>query len=228
GHDGETDGDQPISHQKFYTQVVREIVYLLEDYTRDGMVFRVDLRLRPDGNSGPLVWSLAALNKYFLQQGREWERYAWLKARVNAAQAYAGSGYQSQRETLQAIQQPFVYRHYLDYDALAALRRLRERIRDHWEQKARTRRGIDKTHNIQLGEGGIREIEFIVQLNQLIRGGQQPSLQQATLYDALEGLNQANILEAEIARALKKAYEFLRRVEHMLQYREDEQTHLLG
>src|SRR5690625_1413423 len=228
GNDGTTNGREPISNQEFYTQVVREMVRLLEDYTRHGMVFRVDLRLRPDGGRGPLVWSLPALKKYFIQQGREWERYAWLKARIIPAQVFDNSLYQAQIETLQSLQQPFVYRHYLDYDALAALRRLRERIRDHWEQQARARRGIDKTHNIKLGDGGIREIEFIVQLNQLIRGGQQPSLQQSSLYKALHGLVLANVLDTDIAQALKKAYDFLRRVEHMLQYREDEQTHLLG
>src|SRR5690606_25894048 len=122
---------------------------------------------------------------------------------------------------------PFVYRKYFDFDTLSALRALRERIRQDWQRRALARNGIDTTHNIKLGDGGIREIEFVVQLNQLIRGGRLPSLQQRALLSALHKQKRAGVLAGALAEKLEAAYVFLRRVEHFLQYREDEQTHLL-
>lgn len=225
--DGQTDGPQPISHQEFYNQVIRHMITLLADYDAFGQVFRCDLRLRPDGDAGPLAWSLPALEKYFIQQGREWERYAWIKARVLPCQAFVHSQSRSDIEKFESLRQPFVYRRYLDFDALAALRQLRERIRENWERRARSRRQLDKAHNIKLGDGGIREIEFIIQLTQLIRGGQLPSLQQRSLHAALYKQHKAGLLPRTTADKLEAAYFFLRRLEHVLQYREDEQTHML-
>src|SRR5690606_31830410 len=127
----------------------------------------------------------------------------------------------------EALRKPFVYRKYFDFDALAALRGLRERIRLDWQKRALARNGVDTVHNIKLGEGGIREIEFVVQLSQLIRGGRMPSLQQRGLLTALKKQDKAGLIAADVAEQLAAAYEFLRRVEHLLQYRDDEQTHLL-
>src|SRR5690606_24774989 len=132
-----------------------------------GQVFRTDLRLRPDGDAGPLAWSLDALENYLVTQGREWERYAWLKARVMPARAFRTSRPAAQLEQLETLRLPFVYRKYFDFDALSSLRQLRERIRLDWQRRALARTGIDTKHNIKLGDGGIREIEFVVQLSQL-------------------------------------------------------------
>ncbi|NYT35251.1 bifunctional [glutamate--ammonia ligase]-adenylyl-L-tyrosine phosphorylase/[glutamate--ammonia-ligase] adenylyltransferase [Allopusillimonas soli] len=227
GEEGETDGRRKISHHEFYGKVTQRMMPVLSEPDADGQVFRSDLRLRPDGDSGPLAWSLDALENYLVVQGREWERYAWLKGRVIPCKAFADSETAAQREQLERLRRPFVYRKYFDFDALASLRGLRERIRQDWERRASARNGIDSIHNIKLGEGGIREIEFVVQLSQLIRGGRAPSLQQRTLLTALHKQNKAGVIAPEVAESLGAAYIFLRRVEHMLQYREDEQTHLL-
>ncbi|MFA5662453.1 bifunctional [glutamate--ammonia ligase]-adenylyl-L-tyrosine phosphorylase/[glutamate--ammonia-ligase] adenylyltransferase [Castellaniella sp.] len=225
--DGETNGERPLSHQEFHGRTVRLMSTILSEPDTDGLVFRTDLRLRPDGSSGPLAWSLQALEHYLIHQGREWERYAWLKARLIHCPLHDGAQYQAQRHRLEALRRSFVYRKYLDFDTLSALRELRERIRHDWQQRAHARRGVDAWHNIKLGEGGIREIEFVVQLNQLIRGGQQPSLQQRNLLAALHKQRRAGLLAEDDMRTIESAYVFLRQLEHRLQYREDEQTHLL-
>jgi len=227
GQEGETDGRRRLSHHEFYGRVVQRMMALLSEPDADGQVFRTDLRLRPDGNAGPLAWSLQALEHYLVAQGREWERYAWIKARPIALRAFEDSDPQTQRRELEALRTPFVYRKYFDFDALAALRTLRERIREDWQRRARVTTGVDVAHNIKLGEGGIREIEFVVQLTQLIRGGRMPSLQRRSLLGALEQQRKAGLLSAEDAQQLHAAYVFLRQVEHRLQYREDAQTHLL-
>lgn len=227
GEEGETTGRRKISHHEFYGRVTQRMMPILSEIDQYGQVFRTDLRLRPDGDSGPLAWSLDALENYLVAQGREWERYAWLKGRIIPCQAFAASRPASQLEQLEALRTPFVYRKYFDFDALAALRGLRERIRLDWQRRALARNGVDTVHNIKLGEGGIREIEFVVQLNQLIRGGRMPSLQQRGLLNALRKQKEAGVIAAEVADKLALAYDFLRRVEHLLQYREDEQTHLL-
>jgi glutamate-ammonia-ligase adenylyltransferase len=227
GEEGETDGRRPISHHEFYGLATRRMMPVLSEIDADGQVFRTDLRLRPDGDSGPLAWSLDALENYLVIQGREWERYAWLKARIMPCKAFPDSNPSMQRQQLQALHRPFVYRKYFDFDALAALRGLREKIRLDWQRRALARNGIDSRHNIKLGDGGIREIEFVVQLTQLIRGGRMPSLQQANLLTALSRQESAGIIGADDAERLQAAYMFLRRTEHMLQYREDEQTHML-
>jgi len=227
GEEGETTGRRKLSHHEFYGRVAQRIALVLSETDAHGQVFRTDLRLRPDGDSGPLAWSLDALENYLVSQGREWERYAWLKGRVIPCKAFAGSDSSSQIERLETLRIPFVYRKYFDFDALAALRSLRERIRQDWERRALARTGVDTIHNIKLGEGGIREIEFVVQLTQLIRGGRMPSLRQRSLLAALHKQAKAGVMTPESADRLEAAYCFLRRAEHLLQYREDEQTHLL-
>lgn len=226
-HEGTTSGPRAISHHEFYGRVAQRMIPILSDHDAHGYVFRCDLRLRPDGSSGPLAWSLPALEKYLIKQGREWERYAWTKARIISCKAFPDSDPVSDIEHLESLRIPFVYRKYLDFDALAALRGLRSRIREDWERRALARSDVDKTHNIKLGDGGIREIEFVVQLNQLIRGGRLPSLQQRGLHPAIYRQQKAGVLADDVAQGLELAYFFLRRTEHMLQYREDEQTHIL-
>lgn len=225
--DGMTPGPRKISHHEFYGRVAQRMIVTLSEHDANGYVFRCDMRLRPDGSSGPLAWSLGALENYLISQGREWERYAWLKARIIGCKAFADSNPTPDYEHVESLRTPFVYRKYFDFDALAALRDLRTRIRQDWERRALKRTSVDKTHNIKLGDGGIREIEFVVQLNQLIRGGRLPSLQQRGLHPALYKQKKAGVLAEDVAQGLESAYFFLRRVEHMLQYGDDEQTHLL-
>lgn len=227
GEEGETTGRRKISHHEFYSRVTQRMMPVLSELDANGHVFRTDLRLRPDGDSGPLAWSLEALENYLITQGREWERYAWLKARPIPCRSHADSDPDSQIAQLETLRIPFVYRKYFDFDSLSAMRALRERIRQDWQRRATAHNGIDTTHNIKLGDGGIREVEFVVQLTQLIRGGRMPSLQQRNLLAALRKQVAAGVIAPEIAKQLEAAYIFLRRTEHMLQYREDEQTHLL-
>lgn len=227
GEEGETDGPRRISHHEFYGRLTRRMMPVISEVDANGQVFRTDLRLRPDGDSGPLAWSLDALEHYLIGQGREWERYAWLKARLMPAQAFEGSDSAPQARQLESLRVPFVYRKYFDFDALAALRALRERIRQDWQRRAMARNGVDSANNIKLGDGGIREIEFVVQLAQLIRGGRMPALQKRGLLEALHAEQLAGLVPEDDARRLEEAYRYLRRTEHALQYREDEQTHLL-
>lgn len=227
GDEGETDGPRRISNHEFYGRLTRRMMPVLSEQDADGRVFRTDLRLRPDGDAGPLAWSLDAFEHYLIGQGREWERYAWLKARLLPGQAFPGSHRRNQAQQLESLRTPFVYRKYFDFDTLAALRALRERIRLDWQRRALARQGLDCANNIKLGEGGIREIEFVVQLSQLVRGGRMPALQQRGLLPALRAERLAGLVPEEDAQRLEAAYRFLRRTEHALQYREDEQTHLL-
>lgn len=227
GEEGETPGPRRLSHHEFYGRVTRRMMPVIAEMDADGQVFRTDLRLRPDGDGGPLAWSLEAFELYLVAQGREWERYAWLKARPIEARAFSGSSPELQLRQVESLRVPFVYRKYFDFDALASLRSLRERIRLDWERRALARNGLDSALNIKLGEGGIREIEFVVQLSQLIRGGRMPALQVRGLLAALHCERDAGIIPADAASRLEAAYRFLRRTEHALQYREDAQTHLL-
>ena len=227
GEEGETSGPRKLSHHEFYGKLTRQMMPIISEVDQNGQVFRCDLRLRPDGDSGPLAWSLEAFENYLVGQGREWERYAWLKGRVIETQAFEGSDSAEQIRTLESLRRAFVYRKYFDFDALAALRDLRERIRQDWQRRAMARSGVDTQNNIKLGDGGIREIEFVVQLSQLIRGGRMPALQTRGLLEALHAERDAGLIAADDAQMLEAAYRFLRRTEHALQYREDEQTHLL-
>ena len=208
--EGDTDGARPLSHHEFFTRVGKRAIGLVADVTGDGYVFRVDMRLRPFGDSGPLVSSFAALENYFIGQARPWERYAWLKGRV-----LNGPG-----EDVAAIVRPFVYRRYLDYGLLESLRDLHGRI-----QAEANRRG--RADDIKVGAGGIRECEFAVQLFQLVRGGRDAGLQLASTRDALAAVGSRGLLPPERVAALRLAYEFLRRLEHRLQYYEDQQTQAL-
>jgi glutamate-ammonia-ligase adenylyltransferase len=187
----------------------RRLSRLLAELTEDGFVFRVDLRLRPYGDSGPLVCSYDFLESYFVAQGREWERYAWIKAR-----ALTGS----QHEELAQIVRPFVYRKYLDYATLDAMRRLHAEVRREVERR-------ELAEHVKLGPGGIREIEFVAQALQLVRGGRDPALTVRPTLAVLPLLAERNQLPRAAATELGEAYVFLRRVEHCLQYLDDAQRH---
>jgi len=189
----------------------RKLIALLSEVTEDGFAFRVDMRLRPYGDSGPLACSFEALEDYFVAQGREWERYAWIKARPVTG---------SRHDELAAIVRPFVYRKYLDYPTLAAMRRLHAEVR---REVARR----ELAGHVKLGPGGIREIEFIVQALQLVRGGRDPALAVRPTLEALARFGERQLLPADTVRELAAAYVFLRNTEHRLQYLEDRQTHAL-
>lgn len=208
--EGETGGPRRISNHEFFTRLGQRLTRMMSELTPEGYVFRVDTRLRPWGESGPLVVSLPALEDYFLVHGRAWERYAWLKARALTGDAQA----------LDAVVRPFVYRRYLDYDALAALRALHAQIRAEVARR-------DRADDIKLGPGGIREIEFIAQVFQLIRGGRDPGLTVRGTRAALATIAQRGLLPAATVAELEDAYAFLRRLEHRLQYLDDAQTQRL-
>ena len=225
-HDGETDGgDQGrgrISNQEYFGKLVRALYALIGETTAHGFVFRVDLALRPNGNSGPPALSLGALEDYLQTQGREWERFAWLKSRVVAPQSSVGCAFALQ---LRAAITPFVFRRYLDYNVFDALRVLHRQIRAHAGKRSA---GHPERHNdVKLSRGGIREIEFTVQLLQVVRGGQFPELRTRPTLSALQRLVQAGLMPQARAQALHAAYAFLRRVEHRIQYLDDQQSHVL-
>jgi len=211
---------QVISNQEFYTQLVFEIQRLIDAVTEHGRVFRIDLALRPNGMSGPAVMCLDALEQYLQSQGREWERFAWLKSRVVAPHSQAGLP-----NELSQIVTPFVYRKYLDYEIFDSLRFLHQQIR---AQAVRFALGRpERINDIKLGRGGIREIEFITQLLQVVRGGQFPELRVRPTLTALSLLVQTRQMSETSAHQLQSAYVFLRRLEHRIQYLDDQQTHIL-
>ena len=217
--DGDTDAMSPttgnetrsISNSEFFTRLGRGLINAIADITSDGQVFRVDMRLRPNGDSGPLVCSFNMLENYFITQGREWERYAWIKARPLTGERF---------DELEQIRRPFVFRKYLDFGAINAMRDLHAQIRHEVMKK-------DQADNVKLGPGGIREIEFIAQVFQLIRGGRDAALQVQPTLAVLQLLSDNRTLPSETVLALAAAYDFLRRVEHRLQYLDDAQTHRL-
>ena len=225
-HDGETTGNAEgrnrISNHEYFSKAVKHIYNTVGETSEHGQVFRVDLALRPNGNSGPSAVSLNALEEYFLVQGREWERFAWLKSRVIAPRACIEDG---SATALRSAVLPFVFRKYLDYSVFEALRTLHRQIRDHASKRAAGNPG--RANDVKLSRGGIREIEFTVQLLQVVRGGQFPELRTRPTLDALQRLCKANLMPATTAEALAEAYEFLRRVEHRVQYLDDQQTHVL-
>ena len=222
--DGETtgtpDGRGRISCREYFGRAVKMIYSLIGENTEHGFVFRVDLALRPNGNSGPSVVSLAALEEYLLVQGREWERFAWLKSRVVAPRDSLGSA-----RALQQVVLPFVFRKYLDYNVFEALRTLHRQIRDHAFKRSAGH--PERANDIKLSRGGIREIEFTVQLLQVVRGGQFPELRTRSTLDALRRLAKAGLMTSSTAQHLVAAYVFFRRVEHRIQYLDDLQTHVL-
>ncbi len=224
--DGETAGNEAgrnrISNHEYFALAVKRIYALVGDTTEHGFVFRVDLALRPNGSSGPSVVSIDALEEYLQVQGREWERFAWMKSRVVAPQSVIDSG---SAQALRGVVLPFVFRRYLDYSVFDALRDLHRQIR---EQAARRSAGRpERANDVKLSRGGIREIEFTVQLLQVVRGGQFPELRTRRTLDALQRLAGDGLMPQEAADALAAAYEFLRRVEHRIQYLDDQQTHVL-
>ena len=207
--EGDTRGPKILANQDFFDRLGRRIVAALEEASPAGYVFRTDLRLRPYGDAGPLASSFAALEQYLIAQGRTWERYAWLKARPLTG----GRGGE-----LEQLVAPFVYRKYLDYDAYDGLRDVHRQIREQGRQR-------DHAVNVKLGPGGIREIEFIVQALQLVRGGREPALRLRGTLPALRALRARGLLPGGAADELIEAYQFLRKIEHRLQYRDDAQTH---
>jgi len=206
-------GPRELTAEQFFSRLCQRLVKALNAKTVDGFVFRVDTRLRPFGDAGPLAMSFDAMEGYYHSQAREWERYAMTKARVLAGEPEA-------RAELEAMLRPFVYRRYLDFGAIASLRHLKVLI-----DRELKRKGM--ADNIKLGPGGIREIEFIGQSFQLIRGGREPELQIRPIQQALALLGQKGLLEPAIVTELTAAYRFLRLTENRLQAWRDEQTHSL-
>ena len=219
------DGAGRIASSEWMHRLARRTIELLAEYTADGFVFRVDTRLRPNGDSGPLVVPLGMLEQYFYAQGREWERLAWLKGRVIADSGLAGAAARADDEaSLGQIVTPFVFRRYMDYEAFAALRDLHATIRGEVARRATRDPGA---LDVKLGRGGIREIEFTAQLFQVVRGGRDPALRSRSTLATLDTLAERGLLPADEVESLKDAYRLLRRTEHALQYREDAQTHRL-
>ncbi len=217
-------GSGVIAASEWMHRLARRTIALLSECDADGFVFRVDARLRPNGDSGPLVASLPMLEQYFYAQGREWERFAWLKGRVIADSGTTEAEREHDEAALARIVTPFVYRRYLDFDAIEALRALHAKVR---AEVARRGARNPEAFDVKLGRGGIREIEFIAQLFQIVRGGQDPTLQGRRTLETLEALAARGLLPEDESAALSRAYRLLRRTEHMLQYREDAQTHRL-
>ena len=211
---GETQGGRrSLSNEEFFTRLGRKLIQALDNLTVDGFVFRVDMRLRPFGESGALVANFNAMENYYQSQGREWERYAMIKAR-------AITGSEVSKKAIMDLLRPFVYRRYLDYGVFDALREMKRMIAAQLYKK-----GMEG--NIKLGSGGIREIEFIGQVFQLIYGGRDRSLQQRPILTILDLLAERRLLDLGVVSELKEAYDFLRRTEHRIQAWADKQTHCL-
>jgi glutamate-ammonia-ligase adenylyltransferase len=211
--DGASDGARSLDAEAYFTRIGQQLAKLLDEVTADGFCHRVDLRLRPYGNAGRVAWSFAAMEQYFQREGRDWERYAWQKARPVAGDVEAGERF---LETLR----PFVYRRYLDFGALDGLRAMKAAIAAEVARK-------ELADDIKRGPGGIREIEFLVQALQLIRGGREPALRGRRLLPALAALVAALQVSEQAAASLAEAYLFLRRLENRLQMLRDAQTHAL-
>jgi len=212
--EGETQGGRrSVTHQEFFVRLGQRLIHALDRTTADGFVFRVDMRLRPFGEAAALAISFDAMEEYYQTHGREWERYALIKARPVAGDLAAG-------ERLLAALRPFVYRRYVDYGAFESLRDMKALI----EQEVR-RKGM--AHNVKLGAGGIREVEFIGQAFQLIRGGRDPGLQQRSILPVLDTVRERQLLPGYVVDELVEAYALLRNVENRIQMVGDEQRHTL-
>ena len=213
-HAGETQGGrQSVDHSVYFTRLGQTLIKLLGQTTVDGQAYRVDMRLRPFGQSGPITVSFGALEDYYQEQGRNWERYSMVKAR------YLNATPRLETQLFELLR-PFVFRRYIDYSAIEALRKMKLLI----NQEAR-RRGV--SHNVKLGLGGIREIEFIAQTFQLIRGGRERDLQTRSLLKALHVCDKLQLLSSNVTNRLHHAYLTLRKIEHVLQQLHDEQTQML-
>lgn len=211
GEEGETQGGRRLSNHEFFLRLARDLVRFLNETTQEGFVFRVDTRLRPYGESGPLAMGFGAVEQYYQSQGRDWERYAMIKAK-------ALTGKQADIDYLESMLRPFIYRRYLDFSAFESIREMKSMI----EAQVR-RKGIQD--NVKLGRGGIREIEFIGQTFQLLRGGHDAALQIRGIVDVLNLLAEMKLLEDEEAECLQQAYHFLRRLENRIQMVRDMQAH---
>ncbi|MGJ7914916.1 bifunctional [glutamate--ammonia ligase]-adenylyl-L-tyrosine phosphorylase/[glutamate--ammonia-ligase] adenylyltransferase [Massilia sp. LXY-6] len=219
--DGETQagaGQRPLSNHEFFIRLGKKLIAAISEITEDGFTFRVDMALRPNGKSGPLAASLNMVEDYLIVQGREWERYAWVKAR-------AVTGDPLDIAALDAIVRPFVFRRYLDFGVIDAIRTMHAQIRA--EVNRQERLHPERSQNVKLGRGGIREIEFLAQVFQLIRGGRDPALRERSTRKTLRLLAERELLPLEAVERLLQAYTFLRNLEHRLQYLEDAQTHTL-
>jgi glutamate-ammonia-ligase adenylyltransferase len=210
---GTCDGRRGLSNEQFFTRQARAVIASLGDLTEDGFCFRVDTRLRPFGDSGPLTSSLGAMEQYYQREGRDWERYALIKARPVAGDLAAGAD-------LVAHLRPFVYRRYIDYGAVEALQEMHANVREDARRK-------DRLDDIKRGPGGIREIEFLVQCFQLLRGGREPSLQTPSLDRALGEIAALGLLEEHAVGEIRHDYAFLRLLENRIQALRDQQTHRL-
>ena len=224
--DGQSEVRRPLTNQEFFERLGRRVIAALAEVTADGFVFRVDMRLRPNGDSGPLVVSNDMLEEYLVGLGREWERFAWLKGRVVSIPVFATDAqFTAQCAALEDLVRPFVFRKYLDYGAIASLRELHALIRTETSRRGAGRE--DSGHNVKLGRGGIREIEFLAQTFQIIRGGREPRLRSRSTLATLACLAELSSLPQDTAARLASCYEFLRNLEHALQYVDDAQTHTL-
>jgi len=208
---GICDGRRGLANEQFFTRLARQVIRSLSEITGDGFCFRVDTRLRPFGDSGPLVSSFAALEQYYQREGRDWERYALIKARPVAGDLDGG-------QQLLRMLKPFVYRRYIDYGAIEALRDMHANVREDALRK-------DRLDDIKRGPGGIREIEFLVQTFQLLRGGREPTLQTPSIFAASAAIQKLKLLPDEAVSAILAAYRFLRRTENRIQALHDQQTH---
>lgn len=224
-HEGDTvGGPKSLSNHEWFARMGKRLIHMLAEHDANGFVFRVDMRLRPNGDSGPLVCSLDMLEEYLLVQGREWERYAWIKGRLIAPLPESPDYAYCQKELDQLIR-PFVYRRHLDYGVIASIRDLHAQIQREAEKRSSGRQG--RSRDIKLGRGGIREIEFLAQMFQLMRGGTDPRFRVRPTLEVLDLIRQRNILPSDEVDALQEAYVFLRRLEHRIQVWDDQQTHYL-
>ncbi|MCK7595092.1 bifunctional [glutamate--ammonia ligase]-adenylyl-L-tyrosine phosphorylase/[glutamate--ammonia-ligase] adenylyltransferase [Pseudomarimonas salicorniae] len=210
---GQSDGPRPLDHDQYFQRLGQRLIQLLGEVGAEGFAYRVDMRLRPFGKAGRLALSANAMEQYYQRDGRDWERYAWIKARPLAGDVLAA-------EELLRTLRPFIYRRYLDYTAFEGLREMKSLIDAEVQRR-------DLAGHVKLGPGGIREIEFVVQLQQMIRGGREPALRTASLLPALDALQRSAHLQTEVAQRLRSAYRFLRRLENRLQMLRDEQVHEL-
>lgn len=224
-HEGETTGGpKSLSNHEWFARMGKRLIKLLAEHDTNGFVFRVDMRLRPNGDSGLLVCSLDMLEEYLLVQGREWERYAWIKGRLIAPLPGTLDFAHCQKELDQLIR-PFVYRRHLDYGVIASIRDLHAQIQSEAEKRSSGHQG--RSRDIKLGRGGIREIEFLAQMFQLMRGGTDPRFRIRPTLEVLNLVRQCGVLPANDVEALQAAYIFLRRLEHRIQVWDDQQTHYL-
>lgn len=207
-----TPGKKTLEHQVFFTRLAQKFIAMLDQITQDGFAYRVDMRLRPMGDSGPLVLPFSALESYYQDQGRQWERFAMQKMRIVNDTPY--------NATLYKIIRPFVYRKYIDFTSIESIREMKLLI-----EKEVRRRQIN--HNIKLGEGGIREVEFFIQSLQLIHAGRHPQCQHNSILLSMQALQEAELTGDVDMQQLKDDYLYLRKIEHYLQMFNDEQTQTL-